>query len=71
MKRLIVGGVAALTVALATAAPASAMHTRGYLDTLDAAGLIDHDGDHGQIIDGLCHGQFDEDGADAIFTGEF
>ena len=26
------------------------MHTRGYLDTLDAAGLIDHDGDHRQII---------------------
>ena len=42
MKKLIGGGLLALAVGLALAAPANAMHYRGCLDALDAAGMIDH-----------------------------
>jgi hypothetical protein len=31
-------------------------------------GLIDHDGDHCNIINGVCHGQFD-DGPSSLSTG--
>ena len=53
MKRLIVGGVAALTVALATAAPTSAMHTKGLprhvrRDGLAIKGRFDRDTEFGK-----------------------
>ena len=60
---------AALMGGVALAAPAQADYdTSGYINALDAAGLIDHDGDPCNIIDGLCHGQFD-DGPSSVSTG--
>ena len=65
------GGLAAGAFALGLAAPASADYdTTGYINALDAAGLIDHDGNPCNIINGLCHGQF-EDASSAVSTGVF
>jgi hypothetical protein len=51
------------------APPASAQYdAAGYIRALDAAGLIDHDGDHCNMRNGLCHGQFD-DGPSSLSTG--
>ena len=51
------------------ATPASADYdATGYRKALDAAGLIDHDGDHCNIVDGLCHGQFDN-GPSSVSAG--
>jgi hypothetical protein len=62
-------GLAAGTIAVGLAAPASADYdTVGYVNALDAAGLIDHDGDHCNIINGVCHGQFD-DGPSSLSSG--
>ncbi|WP_333891877.1 DUF732 domain-containing protein [Mycolicibacterium gadium] len=61
--------IAALGAALAFAAPASA-DTEGYIRALDSAGLIDHDGDPCNMVDGLCHGQF-PDSAAAVQTGRW
>lgn len=59
----------AAVIALGNAAPASADYdTVGYVNALDAGGLIDHDGDHCNIINGVCHGQFD-DGPSSLSTG--
>ena len=56
-------------IAVAVAAPASADYdTVGYINALDAAGLIDDDGDRCNIVNGLCHGQF-EDGPSSVPTG--
>jgi hypothetical protein len=66
-------GVAALSTtailgaAVAVAAPAFA-DTEGYIQALDSAGLIDRDDDPCNMVDGLCHGQF-EDSAAALQTG--
>jgi hypothetical protein len=63
------GGLAAGAFAVLLAAPASADYdTAGYINTLDAAGLIDHDGDPCNIVNGLCHGPFD-DGPSSVSTG--
>ena len=62
-------GCVAAALAIGFAAPASADYdTVGYVNALDAAGLIDHDSDHCNIINGLCHGQFD-DGPSSVATG--
>ncbi|BBZ19655.1 DUF732 domain-containing protein [Mycolicibacterium gadium] len=37
---------------------------------MDSAGLIDHDGDPCNMVDGLCHGQF-PDSAAAVQTGRW
>jgi hypothetical protein len=51
------------------AAPACADDdTDGYVAMLEIAGLIDRDGDPCNIVNGLCHGQFD-DGPSALPTG--
>jgi Protein of unknown function (DUF732) len=66
---IMLGGLAAGAFAVGLAAPASADHdVNGYVNALDAAGLIDHDGDPCNIIDGFCHGQFD-DGPASVSTG--
>jgi hypothetical protein len=66
---IVAGGLAAGAIAVGLAAPASADYdTVGYVNALDAAGLIDHDGDPCNIIEGLCHGQFD-DGPSSVSTG--
>jgi Protein of unknown function (DUF732) len=65
----LIGGVLLATLAIGTAAPASADgDTDGYVSMLELAGLIDHDGDPCNIVNGLCHGQF-EDGPSSIPTG--
>ena len=51
----------------ASADPASG-DAAGYIGMLELAGLIDHDGDPCNIVNGLCHGQFD-DGPSSIPTG--
>jgi len=62
-------GLAAGAFAVGLATPASADNdTVGYINALDAGGLIDHDGDHCNIINGVCHGQFD-DGPSSLSTG--
>jgi hypothetical protein len=58
---------AAAGAAVAIAAPAFA-DTEGYIRALESAGLIDHDDDPCNMVDGLCHGQF-EDSAAALQTG--
>ncbi|MGV0874450.1 DUF732 domain-containing protein [Mycolicibacterium sp. XJ879] len=56
-------------MSILAAAPASAESDReGYVRALDAAGLIDHDGDPCNIVNGLCHGQF-PNAAASIKTG--
>ena len=66
----IIGAVLlAALAAVGTAAPAFADDdTAGYVAMLEIAGLIDHDGDRCNIVNGLCHGQF-EDGPSSIPTG--
>ncbi|MDV3135331.1 DUF732 domain-containing protein [Mycobacterium sp. 29Ha] len=59
--------LAALGAAVALAAPASA-DTESYIRTLESAGLIDHDSDPCNMIDGACHGQFPNSAA-ALRTG--
>jgi hypothetical protein len=70
--RLYAGVITALAttgLTAAFAAPAAADYdTLGYINSLDAGGLIDDDGDHCNIIKGLCHGQFD-DGPSSVSTG--
>jgi len=64
-----VAGVLSAALAVGTAAPASAENdTAGYVAMLEIAGLIDHDGDRCNMVNGLCHGQFD-DGPSSIPTG--
>jgi hypothetical protein len=64
-----VGVVLSAALAVGTATPASAENdTAGYIAMLEIAGLIDHDGDPCNIVNGLCHGQFD-DGPSSIPTG--
>ena len=63
------GGLAVGTIGIGLAAPASADST-GYVDALDSAGLIDHDGKPCNIVNGLCHGQF-PDGAAAVKRGMY
>ena len=64
-----VGVVLSAALAVGMAAPASAEYdTAGYVAMLEIAGLIDHDGDRCNMVNGLCHGQFD-DGPSAIPTG--
>jgi hypothetical protein len=66
---IVLGGLAAGAIAIGLATPASADYdVNGYVNALDAAGLIDDDGDPCNIIDGLCHGQFD-DGPASVSTG--
>jgi hypothetical protein len=66
-----VGSLAGAAIAVVFAASAAADYdTVGYVNALDAAGLIDHDGNPCNIIDGLCHGQFD-DGPSSVSTGEW
>ena len=69
-NKLIAGLTGAAAVAAVTLAPtASADYdTSGYINALDAAGLIDHDGDPCNIVDGFCHGQSD-DGPSSVSTG--
>jgi uncharacterized protein DUF732 len=63
------GGLGAGAIAVGLAAPASADYdTVGYVNALDAGGLIDHDGDPCNIVHGICHGQFD-DGPSSVSTG--
>ena len=63
------GGLAVGAIMVGLAAPASADYgTSGYITALDAAGLIDHDGDHCNIVNGVRHGQF-EDGPSSVSTG--
>lgn len=57
----------AFGIGVASAAPAFA-DTEGYIRALDSAGLIDHDDDPCNMVDGLCHGQF-EDSTAAVQTG--
>jgi hypothetical protein len=65
----IIGGVLLAALAVGTAAPAPADYdTDGYVAMLEIAGLIDHDGDPCNIVNGLCHGQFD-DAPSSIPTG--
>jgi hypothetical protein len=65
----VLGGALVVALAVGMAAPAYADDgTDGYISMLDIAGLIDHDGDRCHIVNGLCHGQF-EDGPSAIPTG--
>jgi hypothetical protein len=52
----------------ASADPPSADDAAGYVAMLEIAGLIDHDGDRCNMVNGLCHGQFD-DGPSSIPTG--
>ncbi len=61
------GGAAVAAVTLAPTASAD-YDTSGYINALDAAGLIDHDGDPCNIVDGFCHGQSD-DGPSSVSTG--
>ena len=44
--------------------------TTGYINALNAAGLIDHDGKPCNIVNGLCHGQF-PDGSASLQTGMY
>ncbi len=68
-KSALIGGVLLATLAVGTAAPASADDdAAGYVAMLELAGLIDHDGNPCNIVNGLCHGQFD-DGPSSISTG--
>ena len=69
-EQTIAGLTGAAAVAAVTLAPtASADYdTSGYINALDAAGLIDHDGDPCNIVDGFCHGQFDA-GPSSVSTG--
>lgn len=63
------GGLAAGAIAVGLATPASADYdTSGYVNAMDAARLIDHDGDPCNIVDGFCHGQFDH-GPSSVSTG--
>jgi hypothetical protein len=70
----IIGAVLLTAVGVGMAAPASADPpsaddaAAGYIAMLEIAGLIDHDGDLCNIVNGLCHGQFD-DGPSSIPTG--
>jgi hypothetical protein len=62
-------GAALLALTVSTAAPAYADdETDGYISLLEIAGMIDHDGDRCNMVNGLCHGQF-EDGPSAVPTG--
>jgi len=64
-----VGVAFSAALAVGMAAPASAeSDPAGYVAMLEIAGLIDHDGDRCNMVNGLCHGQF-EDGPSAIPTG--
>lgn len=66
-----VAALGAVTVAVGLAPPAVADYdTVGYVNALDAAGLVDHDGDPCNIVSGLCHGQF-PDGPAALQTGMY
>ena len=73
MKKLIGGGLVALAIGLALAAPANAMHYRGYLDALDAAGMIDHTNSYSCHVwtDGCKWFQFNADGEEAILAGNY
>jgi hypothetical protein len=70
----IVGAVVLTALGVGMAAPASADPpaaddaTAGYVAMLELAGLIDHDGNPCNIVNGLCHGQFD-DGPSSVPTG--
>ena len=62
-------GLAAAAFAVGPAPLAFADYdTTGYINALEEGGLIDHDGDPCHIVDGLCHGQFD-DSASSVSTG--
>ena len=50
--------------------PVASADRNGYINILDAAGVIDHDGNLCNMIDGLCHGQF-TDAAHALTTGDW
>ena len=79
MKKLIGGGLAALAVGLVAAAPAQAQDYRGYLDALDAFGMIDHTNSHScatwvndPTVGRACKfSQFNADGEDAILAGNY
>jgi hypothetical protein len=68
----IIGAVLLTALGVGMAAPASAdppsADDAGYVAMLEIAGLIDHDGDLCNMVNGLCHGQFD-DGPSSIPTG--
>lgn len=65
----IVAAAFSAAFAVGTAAPGFAEDdAAGYVAMLEIAGLIDHDGDRCNMVNGLCHGQFD-DGPSSIPTG--
>jgi hypothetical protein len=70
----VIAAVLLTALGVGVAAPASAYPpsaddaTAGYVAMLELAGLIDHDGDPCNTVNGLCHGQFD-DGASSVPTG--
>jgi Protein of unknown function (DUF732) len=69
--RSLIVALGAGVLSLGTAAPAAADNdTRGYVKALDAAGLIDHDGKTCNIVNGVCHPQYD-DLFSAVSTGSW
>ena len=64
---LVAALVSAVAISVAPLANADD-DTDGYISALDAAGLIDNDGDLCNIVNGVCHGQFD-DGPSSVSTG--
>lgn len=69
MKNAVVTLTAVATAAVVLAAPVAA-DDMGYLSTLDSAGLMSHDGSTCNMIDGICHGQF-ETVAGALGSGRW
>jgi hypothetical protein len=62
------GGLAAGVIAVG---PASADNdVSGYVNALDSKGLISHDGNPCNMINGLCHGRF-KDGPSSVPTGRW
>jgi hypothetical protein len=74
MRRLLIGVLAAVAIAVAGAPMANAQHYRGYLDALDAFGMIDHTNSNSCAtwVDSACKfSQFNADGEGAIRAGDY
>jgi len=69
MKQVVVAVLAVAAAGLIAAAPANA-DEMGYLNALDAAGVMSHNGSTCNIINGLCNGQFSS-ASDALSTGQW
>ncbi len=69
MFRLLVLSTTVAVVSLGLA-PFAAADEDSYLDAVQAAGVLEYEGDFCNTIDGICHGQW-QTADEALFTGRW